>query len=83
VPLIRAGDTLLSEAALGAGPAESGGVHLTAKQAGGAATRGGATKLILTHILDARPAPEARAAAQKSFDGEIEVAEPGLEVDVR
>jgi ribonuclease BN (tRNA processing enzyme) len=82
VPLIHAGDTLLSEAAWGAGKSEVP-IHLTAAEAAQTASRGGAKKLILTHILDDRPEKEARAAAQKLFEGEVELAQPGLEVDIR
>ncbi len=51
VPLIGKGDTLLCEAAYGAGPGD-GGQHLTAGQAAAAAVAGRAGRLILTHILD-------------------------------
>src|SRR5512141_2620813 len=50
LPLIRPGDTLLCEAAFGVGPT-GGGAHLTAAEAAGAAVRGGAARLVLTHIL--------------------------------
>jgi len=82
LPLVRVGDVLLSEAAWGAGKIEVP-IHMSAAQAGEAAARGGARKLILTHILDDRPESAARAAAAKVFDGEVDLAEPGLEVDVR
>lgn len=83
VPLIHDGDTLLSEAALGAGPTESGGVHLTAQHAADAATRGGARSLVLTHILEGRSADAALSSAAKSFSGHLDLARPGLEVDIR
>ncbi len=82
VPLIRDGDTVLSEAAWGAGKAEVP-IHMTATQAAGAAARGAAKNLILTHILDDRRESEARSAAQRTFDGDVSVAQPGLEVDIR
>ena len=82
VPLIREGDTLLTEAAWGAGKSEVP-IHLTAAEAAGAATRGGAKNMILTHILDDRRESAARAAAQHAFDGDVKVAQPGLEVEVR
>ena len=55
---------------------------MSAAQAGEAAARGGARKLILTHILDDRPESAARAAAAKVFAGDIDLAEPGLEVEI-
>ena len=82
VPLIRAGDTLLSEAAWGAGNIEVP-IHMSAAQAAGAAARGRAEKLILTHIQDDRHESDARAAAEGAFEGEVNVARPGLEIDIR
>jgi len=81
LPLLREGDVLLSEAAWGAGKIEVP-IHMSAAQAGEAAARGGARKLILTHILDDRPESAARAAAAKVFAGDIDLAEPGLEVEI-
>jgi len=82
LPLLRDGDTLLSEAAWGAGKSEVP-IHMTAQEAAGAAARGGAKNLILTHILDDRRESAARAAAKKIFDGDVRIAQPGLEVDIR
>jgi ribonuclease BN (tRNA processing enzyme) len=82
LPLIRDGDTLLSEAAWGAGKAEVP-IHMTASEAAGAAARGGAKNLILTHILDDRRESDARAAADETFGGDVQIARPGLELDIR
>lgn len=82
LPLIHEGDTLLSEAAFGAGEADAP-IHLTATQAAGAAARAGARRLILTHLLDGRDEHEARAAAEAVFENDVAVASPGLEVDIR
>lgn len=81
LPLIRSGDTLLSEASFGADPADAP-IHLTAVQAAGAATRGGASSLILTHIVDGHDEDAAQRAAQTEFDGPIDVARPGLTIDI-
>ena len=51
VPLLRSGDTLLCEAGFGA-HRDAPGIHLTAAEAGWVATRGGAARLLLTHVLD-------------------------------
>ena len=82
VPLIREGDTLLTEAAWGAGKSEVP-IHMTAAEAAGAAARGGAKNLILTHILDDRRESDARAAASAVFEGDVRIARPGLELEVR
>jgi ribonuclease BN (tRNA processing enzyme) len=82
LPLIRRGDTLLSEAGFGAGEREAD-IHLTAAEAAGAAARGGASRLVLTHIQEGRDPSEARAAAENVLGREVEVARPGLEVDIR
>lgn len=80
LPLIHTGDTLLCEAALGTG-STGGGPHMTAQQAAGAAARGGASRLILTHILDQSDHESARLAAAGVFDGELLVASPGLALE--
>lgn len=81
LPLIRPGDTLLCEAAFGVGPS-GGGAHLTAAEAAGVAARGGAERLVLTHILDGRDENASAAAAQAVFAGQVEVARPGLSIDI-
>jgi len=82
VPLIREKDTVLCEAGFGAGPSDAP-IHLTAQEAAGAAARGGASKLVLTHILDDRRDHEARAAAEVIFNGPVAIAQPGLKVEVQ
>jgi ribonuclease BN (tRNA processing enzyme) len=73
VPLIRPGDTLLAEASFGAGPVPDGAAHLDAAEAGRAATAGGASRLLLTHIQMGYDRGEALAAAQSTFDGLIQL----------
>lgn len=77
LPLLREGDTLLCEAAFGAGPGGGGG-HITAQQAARVAAEAKVARLILTHILDRYDAEEARRAAEQHFDGELLLAKPGL-----
>lgn len=81
LPLIRPGDTLLCEAAFGVGPF-GGGAHLTAAEAGGVAASGRAGRLILTHILDGRDESGSVLAAQQVFEGLVELARPGLVIDI-
>jgi ribonuclease BN (tRNA processing enzyme) len=80
--LIKPGDLVLSEAAFGAGPQEVK-IHMTAAQAADAAERGRAESLVLTHIEDRRDHSEARAVAEGVFEGEVHLARPGLELDIR
>jgi ribonuclease BN (tRNA processing enzyme) len=73
VPLIRPGDTLLSEASFGAGQVPDGAEHLTAADAGRAATAGHAARLLLTHIQMGYSRPDALAAAQAAFAGPVQL----------
>ena len=82
LPLMRAGDVLLCEAAFGRGP-KVAPIHLTATEAGEAAARGGAGRLVLTHVLDDHAGEALAGTAQAVFGGSVEVARPGLEIDIR
>src|SRR5450759_3297417 len=77
IPLIRPGDTLLSEASFGAGQVPAGAEHLTAADAGRAATAGGASRLLLTHIQIGYSRAEAVAAAQSAFSGPVQFVTEG------
>lgn len=81
LPLIRKGDTLLGEAALGVGGAE-GGPHLTAGEAASAARDGGAARLVLTHVLERNDADATLRAARDVYAGEISMASPGLTAEL-
>ena len=82
VPLVHAGDTLLCEAAYGASPRPVEGIHLTAHEAGAVAASGAARRLILTHVQDHYSRAAAVAAAGDVFSGDVQLAEPGLVVEV-
>jgi ribonuclease BN (tRNA processing enzyme) len=81
LPLLRPGDTLLSEAAFGAGPAGGGG-HITAQEAARVAAEAQAGRLILTHILDRYDVERARSAAEDLLGGEVLLARAGLVQDI-
>jgi ribonuclease BN (tRNA processing enzyme) len=81
LPLIRPGDTLLSEAFYGASAA-GGPLHMTAAQAASAAARGGAARLVLTHVSERETPADVIAAARAVFDGEVLLAVPGLVIDL-
>ncbi|HEX5465960.1 MAG TPA: MBL fold metallo-hydrolase [Candidatus Limnocylindrales bacterium] len=75
--LVRPRDTLLSEAAFGALPNEPAAMHLDAAEAAAVARDGGASRLILTHVLDQAVAGAA-TRARRTFDGPVAMARPGL-----
>src|SRR5450759_792103 len=77
VPLIRPGDTLLAEASFGGGVVPAGAEHLTAADAGRAATAGRAARLLLTHIQIGYSRPDALAAAQSVFAGPVQLVTEG------
>ena len=77
IPLIRAGDTLLSEASFGAGPVVPGAHHITSGDAARAASTGGATRLLLTHVLSGRSRTDILAATQAAFAGPVQMVTEG------
>ena len=82
VPLLHAGDTLLSEAFWGAGTGDAGAMHLTADQAAQAAVAGSAARLILTHIGEEADPEAALAAARARFSATVLLATPGLQLTI-
>jgi ribonuclease BN (tRNA processing enzyme) len=82
LPLIHPGDTLLSEASFGAGPIAAGAQHITSADAGRVATTGGATRLLITHVLAGHPRDENLAAAQAEFTGQVQMVTEGDRFDV-
>lgn len=82
LPLIRRGDVLLSEAAFGGEEADPSGIHLTAGEAARVADEGGVERLILTHIMDRYERAEVMTAAEGRLPGRVQLAEPGLTVDI-
>ena len=77
LPLIRSGDMLLSEASFGAGPVAEGAGHITSGEAARVASTGGASRLLLTHVLSGRSRPEALAAAGAAFAGPVQFVTEG------
>jgi ribonuclease BN (tRNA processing enzyme) len=82
VPLIRKGDTLLCEATFGADPAPEGPNHITSADAARAAAAGGASRLLLTHVLAGHSRVETLAAAQAEFGGSIQLVTEGDRFEV-
>ena len=81
VALLRPGDVLLSEASFGNAAPVDEVEHLTSAQAGQAASDGGASRLLLTHVLDEN-LRGAAAGARRAFRGPVELARPGLQVEI-
>lgn len=56
--------------------------HMTARQAGEHAAKAGAAKLVLTHIEPILDKQISLAQAKEVFDGEVVLAEPGMQMEV-
>ncbi|GAA1306736.1 MBL fold metallo-hydrolase [Planotetraspora silvatica] len=83
VNLARGADVLLAEATYADLIPEDSRRHLSsARQAGRQAREAGARHLLLTHLQPGTDATAARAAAGAEYDGEIDIAASGLEVDL-
>jgi ribonuclease BN (tRNA processing enzyme) len=77
LPLIRPGDVVLSEATFGAGPVPAGAGHITSAEAARVAATGGASRLLLTHVLAGHSRAETLAAAQAAFSGPVQLVTEG------
>lgn len=75
--LARAADVLLCEASFLDQPGLPRDLHLTARQAGEAAGRAGARRLLLTHLVAWNDPAASRAEAAAAFGGELAVARAG------
>jgi ribonuclease BN (tRNA processing enzyme) len=75
-------DVLLAEASFVEGADNPADLHLTGREAGALAQQGRAGRLVLTHVPPWHDPAVALAEASAVFDGPIELATPGLAVDV-
>ncbi|WP_454051578.1 MBL fold metallo-hydrolase [Cellulomonas sp. Marseille-Q8402] len=80
--LARGADVLLAEAAYLETSAAPRGVHLTGVRAGRAAQRGGAKRLVLTHLVAWNDPSASLAEATGVYDGPVDLARPGMVVDL-
>lgn len=80
LPLIHDGDTALIEAFWSTLEPDADANHLTAAEAADVARRGGAGRLILTHIPESHDRAAALRTARDIFTGPVQLAEPGLVV---
>lgn len=81
IELSRGADTLLVECAF---PDKTAGetVHLTAGGAGRTASAAGVSRVVLTHFYPACDGADIRGQCAAYFDGEIVLAEDGLQLDI-
>jgi ribonuclease BN (tRNA processing enzyme) len=77
LPLIRPGDTLLSEATFGAGPVAPGAQHITSGDAARVAASAGAARMLLTHILSGHSRQATLDAACAAFTGPVRLVTEG------
>jgi len=82
VPLIRPGDTVLSEATFGAGPVAPGAQHITSGEVARVAAQSGAARLLLTHILSTHSRNGTLASARAAFAGPVQLVTEGDRFDV-
>jgi ribonuclease BN (tRNA processing enzyme) len=82
LPLVRPGDTLLSEISFGAGPVPKGAQHLDGPAVGGLAAEAGAGRVLLTHIQMGYDQEAALAAVRARFNGPVDFVAPGLTSEV-
>jgi ribonuclease BN (tRNA processing enzyme) len=81
--LARDADVLLAEAShVDRVPGDMAGLLSTARQRGDDAREAGARALVLTHLLPGEDPAAAMARAAERYDGPIEVARPGLVIEV-
>ena len=76
-PLIRPGDTLLSEVSFGPGPVPTDALHLDGQSVGRLAAGSDAGRVLLTHIQMGFDPDATKAAVAAHYDGPIDVVEPG------
>jgi ribonuclease BN (tRNA processing enzyme) len=81
-PLIRPGDTLLTEVAFGAGPVAPGVLHLDGAAVGELAAATHPERILLTHVLSGRDLAATIASIHRRWDGPVEFVWPGDALDL-
>lgn len=82
VALADGADVALFEAGWPAGAPAGQGLHLTPAEAAEHAQRAGVERLIVTHVPPWASREAAHAEAKQAFDGQIELALPGLTFEI-
>ena len=75
--LLRPGDLLLSEATFGGGPVPAGMNHLDGPMVGALAARGGAGRVVVTHVRMGCDPDATVAAVRAGYPGQVDMARPG------
>ena len=81
-PLVRPGDTLLSEASFGPGPVEPDAHHMDATMVGDLAAATRPSEVLLTHLLMGYDRGATIAAVRSRFAGRVELVDPGFEAEI-
>ncbi|HEU4672986.1 MAG TPA: MBL fold metallo-hydrolase [Candidatus Limnocylindrales bacterium] len=81
-PLVRPGDTLLTEVSFGTGPAPVPDMHLDAVAVAGLAARTGAGRVLLTHLQMGYDRGATMAAVRSGFAGPVGLVDPGDSFDI-
>jgi ribonuclease BN (tRNA processing enzyme) len=76
-PLIRAGDTLLTEVSFGPGPVPPGAEHLDGPAVGALARRTGVGRVLLTHLQMGYDETATLDTVRAVFDGPVSFVAPG------
>jgi len=77
VDLARDADLFLCEASWPSVPTPPPGIHLTGREAGEHATRAGAKRLLLTHLMPFHDPQAMLAEAKETYEGHIDLVSPG------
>lgn len=81
-PLVRPGDTLLSEVSFGPGPVVREALHLDGPAVGSLGARTGAGRILLTHLqMGFDPAATIESVTSR-YDGPVELVEPGTTLEL-
>lgn len=78
VPLIRSGDTLLSEVSFGTGPGDPEAAHLDGPTVGDLAARTGVARVLLTHLGMGHDRDATVESVRTRFSGPVGLVDPGF-----
>lgn len=82
MPLLRPGDTLLTEVSFGPGPAPADAFHLDGPVVGDLAARATVGRVLLTHLQMGFDRAATVASVQVAYDGPVELVDPGYETAI-